>query len=203
MPIHKEKMCRRCDTIKEAKDFYKRRKGTDLSPYCKTCTVDQSLQRQRRLKKEAINYLGGKCQRCGYDKCQAAFDFHHRDPSEKEFSLAQCNTTGFNEKIKKELDKCELLCANCHREVHWEEKEFINLSPRQPKKIYSCQDCDVEITDTATRCVTCALKAREKTSWPNAQELVKMVDESNYSAVGRLLGVSDNAVRKRIKNHLT
>ena len=116
-------MCRRCDTIKEAKDFYKRRKGTDLSPYCKTCTKNQTVERQRRLKQEAVNYLGGKCQRCGYDKCQAAFDFHHRDPSEKEFALAQFKLTAFNEKIKKELDKCDLLCANCHRELHWEEKE--------------------------------------------------------------------------------
>lgn len=203
MPIHKEKLCRRCDTIKEAKDFYRRRKGTDLSPYCKSCSCEQTVERQRRLKQEAINYLGGKCKRCGYDKCQAAFDFHHRDPSEKEFTLAHLKTTAFNDKIKKELDKCDLLCANCHREVHWEEKEFINLSPRQPKKVHRCKTCHTEVSQKAVQCVKCHKESREKIVWPTTQELVKMVTESNYSAVSRVLGVSDTAIKKRIKNRLT
>jgi len=201
MPIHKEKLCRRCDTIKEAKDFYRRRKGTDLSPYCKACSVEQVVERQRNLKTKAINYLGGKCQRCGYDRCPSALEFHHRDPSEKEFSLGHVKTTAFNEKIKNELDKCDLLCANCHREVHWEQKKFINLSPRQSKKVHRCQTCQNEVSQKATQCVKCHKESREKIDWPDTRELAMMVAESNYSVVGRLLGVSDTAVRKRIKNH--
>ena len=203
MPIHKEKHCKRCDTIKESSEFYRRRRGTDLSPYCKVCTKEQTIERQRKLKKKAIDYLGGKCQKCGYDKCQAALEFHHRNPAAKEFSLAQMKSTSFGEKVKSELDKCVLLCANCHRETHWETKEIINLSPRQPKKIHRCQTCNVEVSQKATECVKCHNKGREKSAWPETQELIRMVEETNYSAVGRVLGVSDNAIRKRIKNHLT
>ena len=60
---------------------------------------------------------GPKCQRCGYDACIEALEFHHRNPKEKD------PTYSFNwgiKKLKKELDKCDILCANCHREVHVE-----------------------------------------------------------------------------------
>lgn len=78
------------------------------------------VARHRRKKKEwAIEYKGGKCQNCGYNKCAAALTFHHRESDKKEFGFAQ--STGFCRsyaKLKKELDKCDLLCANCHTELH-------------------------------------------------------------------------------------
>jgi len=55
---------------------------------------------------------------CGYDRCSGALDFHHIDPKEKEFGLSVKRLTRSWEKMKKELDKCVLICANCHREVH-------------------------------------------------------------------------------------
>ena len=69
-------------------------------------------------KVKAVLYKGGKCQQCGYDGCYAAFDFHHRDPNEKEFLWSKCRGRAW-ETIKIELDKCDLLCANCHRERHF------------------------------------------------------------------------------------
>ena len=77
--------------------------------------------RRKKIKVMAIEYLGGKCERCGYNDCVAAFDFHHKDPSKKDFSISSGGRTRSWEKIKKELDKCELLCANCHREHHYNE----------------------------------------------------------------------------------
>lgn len=65
----------------------------------------------------AVVHKGGKCQICGYDKCIDALDFHHRDPNEKEFRIGKGNTMKW-EKVLEELDKCDLLCANCHRELH-------------------------------------------------------------------------------------
>ena len=91
--------------------------GTNLSSYCKECSNVQTLTRQRNLKKDAINYKGGKCVSCGYNKCQGALEFHHIDPNEKDFTIAHVRHTSF-EKIKEELDKCILLCSNCHREIH-------------------------------------------------------------------------------------
>ena len=66
----------------------------------------------------AIEYKGGKCVKCGYNKCNAALDFHHLDPTQKEFNLGSHGHTRSWERMKVELDKCILLCANCHREIH-------------------------------------------------------------------------------------
>ena len=74
--------------------------------------------RRRKLTKMAKEYKGGQCFICGYNRCLAALEFHHIDPTEKEFSIAQKGHTRSWERIKKELEKCVLLCANCHREVH-------------------------------------------------------------------------------------
>jgi predicted HNH restriction endonuclease len=55
---------------------------------------------------------------CGYGHCPEALDFHHRDPKQKSFGLSVRGLTRSWEKIQKELDKCILVCANCHREIH-------------------------------------------------------------------------------------
>lgn len=71
---------------------------------------------RKRVKQELVKYKGGKCQVCGYDKCNEALDFHHLDPKEKDFSLSGQHKP--IELLKKEVDKCVLLCCRCHREVH-------------------------------------------------------------------------------------
>lgn len=72
--------------------------------------------RRRSLRERAIDYKGGRCEICGYDKCLSAMEFHHPNPMTKEFNISDRMTTF--EDIRPELDKCHLLCANCHREVH-------------------------------------------------------------------------------------
>jgi hypothetical protein len=72
--------------------------------------------RHRIFKARAVEYKGGKCSMCGYNKFIGSLDFHHVLPHKKEKSLA---ITSNWIKMKKELDKCILLCSNCHREVHW------------------------------------------------------------------------------------
>lgn len=64
--------------------------------------------------------MGGCCQICGYDKCIAALDFHHKD-DDKEFGLSSKGRTLNFEKMKIEAQKCILVCANCHREIHAED----------------------------------------------------------------------------------
>lgn len=68
------------------------------------------------MRRKAIEYKGGVCQLCGYDKCTEALEFHHY-MDEKNFGISQKGYTRSWEKVKKELDICILLCANCHREV--------------------------------------------------------------------------------------
>lgn len=70
-----------------------------------------------RTKIKAINYLGGECEICSYDRCPTALEFHHINEEEKSFSISSNLNKAWN-KIKDELDKCALVCANCHREIH-------------------------------------------------------------------------------------
>jgi len=74
--------------------------------------------RRKRLRKQALEYAGGKCWLCGYAKCARALSFHHLDPTQKDFGLSDKGWTRSWEKIERELKKCILLCANCHMEVH-------------------------------------------------------------------------------------
>ncbi len=74
-------------------------------------------KRRRKLKELAIEYKGGSCQVCGYDRYQGALEFHHLNPKEKKFGIADKGYTRSWDEVKEELDKCVLVCANCHREV--------------------------------------------------------------------------------------
>ena len=82
--------------------------------------MDSYLNRKRREKKQyLVSLKGGKCERCGYDKCLAALSFHHRDPSKKVIDLSTRTIQSRKmEVLLTELEKCDLLCANCHMEVH-------------------------------------------------------------------------------------
>ena len=96
--------------------------------YCYNC-IPKGLPSKERiklvlrlLKHKLILYKGGKCERCGYNKCDGALQFHHKNPFEKEFALSQVhlNSKYTLERLYKEVDKCELLCANCHAETHYD-----------------------------------------------------------------------------------
>lgn len=85
---------------------------------CKKCAVISVDKRRKKIKVLSVEYKGGKCIICGYNKCIQALQFHHRDPLQKEFSISANGNTRSWDEIKKELDKCDLLCANCHAETH-------------------------------------------------------------------------------------
>ena len=74
-------------------------------------------KRHGDAKLKAVEYKGGCCQICGYNKCIAALDFHHTDPSTKKLTLSHLYKHSWD-KVKEEIDKCLLVCANCHREIH-------------------------------------------------------------------------------------
>lgn len=73
---------------------------------------------RNNMKKQAIKILGEKCCICGYNKCIDALEFHHKDPSIKEFKLGSGNTMSWKE-YKSEALKCMLVCSNCHKEIHY------------------------------------------------------------------------------------
>lgn len=146
IPPIKERICKCCGELKECKCLYKfTTKGIPIyNSICIDCAKlkkaefakrtrakyrEKDLQRQnlknKTNKQRAINYLGGKCNICGYSKCMAALVFHHKDITQKEFTIGHILQNSW-ETIQQELDKCILLCANCHGEVHEENESREN-----------------------------------------------------------------------------
>lgn len=84
---------------------------------CKKCHNQNTIKRFKDTKSKAVEYKGGSCVNCGYDVCLNALEFHHVNPDEKdpEFHKMKCWSW---DRLKVELDKCTLVCANCHREKH-------------------------------------------------------------------------------------
>jgi hypothetical protein len=83
----------------------------------------------KKEKKEIlIGYKGGKCEFCGYSKCNNALEFHHKDPTKKDFNISS-HSYSFD-RMKLEADKCLLLCANCHREEHFRLKEITKINKK-------------------------------------------------------------------------
>jgi len=79
--------------------------------------LTEAVSKKRKVVKLwSIKYKGGRCIVCGYDKCPVALDFHHVR-GKKEFSVGNIGYSRSWKKLRQELDKCVLLCANCHREV--------------------------------------------------------------------------------------
>ena len=71
---------------------------------------------RKRTKQKLVDYKGGSCIKCGYNKCVSALEFHHIDPNQKDFQV--CGKSWSFERLKNEVDKCILVCSNCHREIH-------------------------------------------------------------------------------------
>jgi hypothetical protein len=178
---------------------------------------------RRRRKQRLIEYKGGKCQQCGYDKpIYSAYDFHHRDPKQKDFTISHSNR-GF-EFLKKEVDKCDLLCKNCHAEVHsiycsdgvvaaetkyklidkirqyeLKLKELRGCIRRkkqdETKHNFSCIACG-KPCDNKYCSQDCSHKHRRIVERPSKEELEKLIEQNNWVTIGQQYGVSDNAVRK-------
>jgi hypothetical protein len=118
--------CFTCKKTKAIDNFsiYQRKDGSyRIFSYCFSCDSKRISKRKKELKKKSVKYKGGKCKICGYNKCMSALHFHHRDPLKKDIGIATYSKNSFDS-LKKELDKCDLLCSNCHSEIH--EKLFNN-----------------------------------------------------------------------------
>ena len=171
---------------------------------------DYVMNWRNRTKQKLIEYKGGKCQMCGYDKpIWYAYDFHHRDPEQKDFTVS--GKSWSLDRLKKELDKCDLLCRNCHAEVHWDlvkdkREERMKISKLvNPMPIIICKVCNKEIKASwqgAECCsLTCARIFGRKVERPTAEVLLNDIELLTWAAIGEKYGVSDNAVRKWFKSY--
>jgi len=178
-------------------------------------SYDYQKLRGLKRKLELIKSRGGKCENkeCGYHKNIAALDIHHKDPTLKNFRLDIRNLS--NRKMKdilKEFEKCLILCANCHREIHHPTLELDDLDEmlrnvdenicsirtiNKPK----CVDCGDEINYGYQRCKKCSSIMKRKTSRPPYKQLMNEINETNYVIVGKKYGVADNTIRKWVRHY--
>lgn len=115
------KLCKSCNKLKNLTDFYERKeRKSGVQSMCKTCFSKYCSERWVEKKIKAIEYKGSLCEDCGIsfpDFPYVVFDFHHLEPTKKDVDWSKLKLRSVD-KIKKELDKCSLLCSNCHRIRH-------------------------------------------------------------------------------------
>ena len=122
------KVCSKCGLEKPVSEYHKNgfdRQGKQrYRGYCKTCANKCEMERYWK-KREFIDAQRTICVKCG-DTRSYVLDFHHKNADEKEFTIGTLKK-GNQEVIQAEIDKCVCLCANCHREFHYLEKQGLTL----------------------------------------------------------------------------
>lgn len=113
------KTCNRCNVQKNLNEFYTDSSKSGYRYICKTCDKKRIKNIQLQFKLQCLDYKGGRfCTQCGYNEYVGALDFHHLDPSQKDFSIGMGKRKFDWDKTKNELDKCIVVCSNCHRKIH-------------------------------------------------------------------------------------
>jgi hypothetical protein len=198
------KICPHCKVEKSSSEFHKRR-DDDCSSYCKICLYQVQKSRWLLRKKEAVDLLGGKCCKCGYDKNLGALHFHHIDPNLKEYTWNKMRLMSWSNMID-ELKKCILVCGNCHAEIHY--PNLNNFESHRDANIFfnktlqptgNCPMCGGDMYGTKYCSQKCAKMATRKVKRPPLEILLKEIEELGYVKTGKKYGVSDNAIRKWIK----
>lgn len=121
------KNCTDCKITKPIEQFYKSKTHKyGVMVYCKHCFNQRCIQRWIKRKIKFINYFGGGCEKCNLkleNSHYSVFEFHHKVDHTKDFDWSKLRLMS-ETKIKDELSKCSLLCANCHRLEHAEIRNF-------------------------------------------------------------------------------
>ena len=178
-------------------------------------SLESVLKHQKTTKERMIWVMGERCQLCGYDKCIKALELHHVNPKEKEYSISGNLLNNSWEKLSKELEKCILLCANCHREIH-DNIENYNLTSsfnfergNQIKqliydlthhKFYFCKECGKQIFKSGL-CSDCSHKTKRKVERPNREILKELIRKKSFTSIGKEYEVCDNSIRKWCKSY--
>ena len=173
---------------------------------------------RRKTKDRIINAMGGKCQICGYSKCSEALELHHIDPNEKELSFSKIRANPKSwATVVAELRKSILLCAICHREIHY---GLVTLPDTYQKfdEIYSdyrgaitedryCKVCETKLTLQQDSC--CSRECLHKSmldrpgrdfgfDWSNLYDL-KFNQKLTNVAIAEIIGCSETSVRKKLR----
>lgn len=175
-----------------------------------------------RRKQICLDVMGGKCQICGYNANAKALEFHHIHPKEKTFTISECTLKGLDI-LFKELRKCTLLCANCHRIIHdgeldeslkssfdenkaqeyFQQEEYLKLFNAIQKEPKYCPICNKLIHSYRNK--YCSLECSHKgysrqqgngKERPDREQLKQLIRNQSFTFIGKIYGVNDNAIRK-------
>ena len=111
--------------LKQGKDYYKKNLNEILKKRKRYREINRDkISKDRKEKNQWFSKykLDKGCQICGYNKCVASLEFHHPDPNKKDIIGGIANYS--LKRIKKEIEECILLCANCHKELHYKENKI-------------------------------------------------------------------------------
>jgi hypothetical protein len=167
---------------------------------------------RRKLKSRAVKHKGGACCICGYDKSLDALQFHHTDKNQKDFALSRAYSW---EVIVQELEKCILVCSNCHHEIHgvqWIEnteqmRKTVREMRERMKETRICTDCGTEFRISperkSTTCPKCRARTAKKRSVankiPEQKELATLVWEMSVEQLSKKLKCSPTTIRRYCK----
>lgn len=164
-----------------------------------------------RTVKRLKEAFGSKCGICSYNKCLRALEFHHLDPNKKDFSIGSWRIVSKWSRLVEEVEKCVLVCSNCHREVHdgitFIHNEIQKFDPKFKEYIEekhtnynSCETCGSIKSNLNRFCsIKCSSKFKIKGNW-DLIDLSKLLKQKmTYSEIGRVVGVSGTSVKKRAK----
>lgn len=186
--------------------------------------MDYSNERKRfwrkTIKRRIVESFGNKCFCCGGTFEDCCYDVHHINPEEKEMTLSSGNFNGAKSwiKIRDELKKCVLVCANCHRLIHaniidnpttsnfnmdfyeWDLTRYKQvdkeLKPIDANRSLICPECEGPKSPYAEVCAKCASK-RQRRFEISRDELKHLIRTTSFTKIGEKFNVSDNAIRKR------
>lgn len=176
---------------------------------------DHVKQWRKNTKARIVEAFGGCCCICGYNKCDEGLDLHHLDPNKKEMSLGSIRANSKSwDTIVKELRKCVMVCATCHREVHIRLSSIPDDAPRfnetyadykslkswKKDQLDPCPICgELKPLHLITCSPQCAAKKAHKVDWDSI-DLVEMKNSGMTNvAIADEIGVSEMSVRKRLK----
>jgi hypothetical protein len=183
---------------------------------CRECRCRYEWEKTLIRKIQVVELLGGKCHICGYDKYYGALHLHHIDPEQKEMSWKAMRVCSW-EKMIKEVNKCVLICSNCHAEIHakqigklefeHESQEEIKQKSLEYRQDKICSFCRKQFTspiwnkDQKFCSVKCSAESQRKVVRPDRNILEQDIKQLSWRAIGRKYGVTDNAARKWAKGY--
>ncbi len=163
---------------------------------CRKCCIEAVSNTRRKNKFKLLEAYGGKCSLCGYDKCFGALEFHHLDPTKKDFGLGSRNVKSL-ERMKKEAEKCILICSNCHREIHYGNHDEDTMKRAIKLSTFKQRIVKPKASKLPKVIAIKVVVPRKKKFEVSKEELENLVWEQPTMHVAKLFGVSDKAIEKR------